>query len=920
MCDQEVPLFSPPKIAPMDSNDKNFSSGPSDRKQSDDDYTLPDDVLSDLTSWFVNDNPNDDQFVPQVENLVQFEKESSKPDSKVPDCSSSSTCRTATSDGSINVPLTPLHISNQPDDVFSPVESPANMFIPQMGAVPSIAPQQNHSHGLSGPTFGPEQQFPQEVGRCKRPDFIGALPTQEWQRSASRDLQNFAARTRQTQMTPYPGGSSGLNMGSSHSFGSNMPPPQNDGFSTPDESSAVPCGYMPSGYRADENNNLYGSKVTRGRSCSADYYRGMDRSNWMAFQQYLLQNRDRPMTCRMPNCDPSSDHGLEGSQSMAATEPPPLSHFPVPLPKYASAPSGCDNQNGNNNAHYSPTGLIATQRPICNRIPKHEAGVEADGNISKPANLALDMKPNRNINTCQPHPCKQLSPNATPLPSTQAAVTPEFRVPRPWSVCHSSQPKVPCATTPVTSYDAINAERLNQGPERHVPHNPALRRHTVVAHTDTSNAGHPPLWRHNSAPVFRGVPPGVPQRQLPVQHNMAIKKESVSTPAELSPYPTSFPTPSVKVEASDNDSPFAHHRPEFAQSRVAIARMEHAPLSKRNSVDNLTSPVQDAMAPGGHAPLRPTESDPGLPRSLHSITPAQVYGRYAQDAQKSGHAFPGRTQSQTPDVKAFQQPSPSSVPRGRNPSGDPPGSLFHSPSDALVPDMTGASEVREPGTPYQRRGSLQLWQFLVALLEDSANQHFITWTGRGLEFKLIEPEEVARRWGIQKNRPAMNYDKLSRSLRYYYEKGIMQKVAGERYVYKFVCEPDALFSLAGPLTPPDRCMTGFMPGQHPYQSDFQRMPHAMHPHHMYQHMFDQDPRATPYPYHPMAGSYPYNHNHGMNPPHGPAHSDFPPGGHPRMKQSAPRSSTTRPPQGQVPCVPAMSVPKPAVQQTSAPKG
>ncbi|CAL8283087.1 unnamed protein product [Merluccius merluccius] len=51
---------------------------------------------------------------------------------------------------------------------------------------------------------------------------------------------------------------------------------------------------------------------------------------------------------------------------------------------------------------------------------------------------------------------------------------------------------------------------------------------------------------------------------------------------------------------------------------------------------------------------------------------------------------------------------------------------------------------------------------------------------------------------MQKNRPAMNYDKLSRSLRYYYEKGIMQKVAGERYVYKFVCEPEALISLAFP--------------------------------------------------------------------------------------------------------------------------
>ena len=57
---------------------------------------------------------------------------------------------------------------------------------------------------------------------------------------------------------------------------------------------------------------------------------------------------------------------------------------------------------------------------------------------------------------------------------------------------------------------------------------------------------------------------------------------------------------------------------------------------------------------------------------------------------------------------------------------------------------------------------------------------------------------MARRWGIQKNRPAMNYDKLSRSLRYYYEKGIMQKVAGERYVYKFVCDPEALFTMAFP--------------------------------------------------------------------------------------------------------------------------
>jgi len=46
------------------------------------------------------------------------------------------------------------------------------------------------------------------------------------------------------------------------------------------------------------------------------------------------------------------------------------------------------------------------------------------------------------------------------------------------------------------------------------------------------------------------------------------------------------------------------------------------------------------------------------------------------------------------------------------------------------------------GPPYQRRGSLQLWQFLVTLLDNPTNSHFIAWTGRGMEFKLIEPEEV----------------------------------------------------------------------------------------------------------------------------------------------------------------------------------
>nr|XP_030730608.1 LOW QUALITY PROTEIN: ETS translocation variant 2 [Globicephala melas] len=83
------------------------------------------------------------------------------------------------------------------------------------------------------------------------------------------------------------------------------------------------------------------------------------------------------------------------------------------------------------------------------------------------------------------------------------------------------------------------------------------------------------------------------------------------------------------------------------------------------------------------------------------------------------------------------------------------------------------------------RGPIQLWQFLLELLHDGARSSCIRWTGNSREFQLCDPKEVARLWGERKRKPGMNYEKLSRGLRYYYRRDIVRKSGGRKYTYRF---------------------------------------------------------------------------------------------------------------------------------------
>ncbi|CAM9224378.1 unnamed protein product, partial [Lampetra fluviatilis] len=80
---------------------------------------------------------------------------------------------------------------------------------------------------------------------------------------------------------------------------------------------------------------------------------------------------------------------------------------------------------------------------------------------------------------------------------------------------------------------------------------------------------------------------------------------------------------------------------------------------------------------------------------------------------------------------------------------------------------------------------IQLWHFILELLQKDEFRGVIAWEGDYGEFVIRDPDEVARLWGSRKCKPNMNYDKLSRALRYYYNKRILHKTKGKRFTYKF---------------------------------------------------------------------------------------------------------------------------------------
>lgn len=139
--------------------------------------------------------------------------------------------------------------------------------------------------------------------------------------------------------------------------------------------------------------------------------------------------------------------------------------------------------------------------------------------------------------------------------------------------------------------------------------------------------------------------------------------------------------------------------------------------------------------------------------------------------------------------------------------------LLHAPSPAAPFDMDGnisdpdvssnEEEVklepppkkRGPGRPRKPENELKkkrkktgrLWEFIRNLLLDPVTcPSMVKWENaeEGV-FRFVQAEKVAQKWGERKQNKEMNYEKLSRAMRYYYKGEVFEAVLGRRLVYKF---------------------------------------------------------------------------------------------------------------------------------------
>ncbi|KAM9076761.1 SAM pointed domain-containing Ets transcription factor [Megaptera novaeangliae] len=367
-------------------------------------------------------------------------------------------------------------------------------------------------------------------------------------------------------------------------------------------------------------------------------------------------------------------------------------------------------------------------------------------------------------------------------------------------------------------------------PESCLCHFPALTLEPLflICHEKDATASPSSSGMGSASPGLSGVPPS--RLLLPPDTVLRTGLEKVAVGAgAMGPERRDWsPSPPATPEQGLSTFYLSYFDMLYSEDSSWVAKGPGASTREEPPDEPEQCPVIDSQAPGGSLDLAPGE----LTLEEHSLEQVQtmVVGEVLKDIETACKLLnitadpvdwsPGNVQKwllwtehqyRLPSVgKAFQELGGKELCamseeqfRQRSPLG---GDVLHAHLDiwksaAWMKERTSlgaihycASTSEEIWTDSEVDSScsgqpIHLWQFLKELLlKPHSYGRFIRWLNKekGI-FKIEDSAQVARLWGIRKNRPAMNYDKLSRSIRQYYKKGIIRKPdISQRLVYQFV--------------------------------------------------------------------------------------------------------------------------------------
>ncbi|XP_029907452.1 ETS-related transcription factor Elf-3 [Myripristis murdjan] len=210
-----------------------------------------------------------------------------------------------------------------------------------------------------------------------------------------------------------------------------------------------------------------------------------------------------------------------------------------------------------------------------------------------------------------------------------------------------------------------------------------------------------------------------------------------------------------------------------------------------NFLDNLNFPFLSTLK-FGEANDNKREFDYGPDYDLEKLamTPLRD-SSYLSDSESStggmfGFPNPSSPESRSsdsdpefsyPQISKENMKTEKGVSRVKRPRGRPPKINREQPSSFC--DNPKKNKHAPRGT--------HLWEFIRdILIHPERNQGLMKWEDRreGI-FKFLKSEAVAQMWGQKKKNSSMTYEKLSRAMRYYYKREILERVDGRRLVYKF---------------------------------------------------------------------------------------------------------------------------------------